>query len=613
MLEEQTEKSEDQTKPITQLITSLNKRKSFWDLFKVANFKGQLPILICILDHNDYHRAKKWSRALAKQIDAHVMAISSKYFSHEISKYITDYQIHSVFILDISRDSGQIHIASKEESIKSFVTTSLAVEQFQFIFDALESENLPIYQNTITTLLSIGKSADLFIFFKFFLSFIHIPSKVSLVDKQSVILTKSTKPVAQNIPYNRVELHADFMREYQLNENDYVIIYNPLQFIYSVASVKRTSKNISQGEIITSLGIKNKLGIMAHSKVVIHPLKKILAADIQLQDVKSLAEGNIYVSPDLYEQISAAKTDCFEVFNRTTTASFDISRANIMKSDSMSASSIKMSYLQREFLDFEHPPDTLSPYYYEQYHNLEKLNLEQLLFLKKQYANQKVNDIKDYEDKLEIKRILKKVDYNQVVLYPLYRKQEPRKEPVLKRLYHYLLSYLIRPASLKLKVIRPYSTDESSNIVRMSKSAMSLLGIAENDLILLQYRKESIAVPVLEFDQTELIREVNIVTNESSINISIGIPAHLRYKLGIKQIGKICKVERNLHFLFIKNVHLQFLPVLASVFAIFSFDELKPWIQILMTIFIIPLSMYITLSAVREKIPKPKRNKQSKI
>jgi hypothetical protein len=602
MQEEQNINSEGMKQQVEQLIASINKRRTFWELFKESHFIGKQPILICIFDQENPQRAKKWSRSLAKHTNAHVMAISSNYYSLEIKEYIENHQIHSFFFLEITDNSTDIHISSSEESLISFIKNSLVVEPV--LTFSHEAENLPIYEHAVTTFLKVGISADLVTFFTFLLSFIHIPSKVSLEDKQSAILTKSSLAVAQNIPYNRVELHPDFLQKFQLKENDYVIVYNPLKFIYTVASVKRTSKKMSQEEIITSLGIKNKLEMDSDSKVVLHPLKKIIATDIQLQDVKSLAEGNIFVSPDLYKKIMAAKTDCFEVFNRTTAASFDISKTNIIESTSMSPSSIKMSYLQREFLDFEHPPDTLSPYYYGQYHNLDKLDLDQLLFLKKQYANGKVNEISDYEEKLEIKRILKKVDYNQVVLYPLYRRQERKKNHLLIRFYHYLLELFIRSASLKLKVIRPYSTDESSNIVRMSKSAMSLLGIAENDLIWLHYRKQSIAVPVLEFDQTELIKEVNIVTNESAINISIGIPAHLRYQLGIKQIGKICEVERNMSFLFIKNVHLQFLPVLASVFAIFSFDHLKAWIQLLMTIGIIPLSMYITLSAVRAKIPK---------
>jgi hypothetical protein len=204
-----------------------------------------------------------------------------------------------------------------------------------------------------------------------------------------------------------------------------------------------------------------------------------------------------------------------------------------------------------------------------------------------------------------LKKIFKLSGFNNVAIYPLYLKPGKKKRFSITRLF---LNLVIRPASLNLNVIRPYSTDESSNIVRMSKSAMNLLGIAENDLVILHYRRKSIEVPVLEFDSPELVKETNIVTNESSINISIGIPAHLRYKLGIKQIGKIVEIERDLSFLFKKNFNLQFLPILAAIFAVFSLDELSFLKRVIICAIIVPISSFITLSAVREKIPKPRRS-----
>lgn len=598
-----TTNSEKEELEIKQLIATINKPISIWDYFKSDTYKGKQPILFLIIDKVDPIRAKKWSKALGKLTKAHVKAIHSINYSFEIESFIEEYKIHSLFILDLSYDTDSVLISSKDDSIQSFLANSFSVDAHQFSWSSTEIENLPIYMNTLTTFLKIGKAADLYNFFHFLFSFIHIVPKLSLKDNESITLCKSDKAVEQNIPYNRVELHPTFLTKYQLQENDYVIIYNPLNFAYTVACVKSTSK-IGLDEIITTSGIKNRLEIATNAKIVLHPLKKIIANNILIQDAKNLANGDIIVSPDIFQAVQAMGTDYLEVFNRTTSTSFDIKRAKIKESETLSNGSIKMSYLQREFLDFEHPPDTLSNYYFDLFNDVTKLDTEQIDFLKKHYDNKKVHEIKEYKEKQNIKKILKQVGYNQVVLYPLYRKSEIKKKPLYKKVYHLLLRHLIRSASLKLKVIRPYSTDESSNIVRMSKSAMSLLGITENDLIRLHYRKHSIVVPVLEFDSTELIKEVNIVTNDSAINISIGIPAHLRYKLGIKQIGKICEVERNLHFLFIKNFHLQFLPVLASVFAIFSINDLKLWTQILMTIAIVPFSMYITLSAVREKIPK---------
>jgi hypothetical protein len=323
-----------------------------------------------------------------------------------------------------------------------------------------------------------------------------------------------------------------------------------------------------------------------------------------VQNASQLVDGDISISKDIDDTLSAIGADHFEIVNRVTSASFDIERSKIKVKPTLEPGTIQLSYLQREFLDLEHPPDTLSKYYYDQIYEALINQAEPIDLIQNQYEKQKVREDLKYEDKQKLKKLIKLAGFNNVAIYPLYLKPKKKKRFSIATLF---LNLAIRRASLKLNVIRPYSTDESSNIVRMSKSAMNLLGIAENDLVILNYRRKSIEVPVLEFDSPELVKETNIVTNESSINISIGIPAHLRFKLGIKQIGKICEVERDLSFLFKKNLSLQFLPILAAAFAVFSLDELSFLNRSIITAIIIPISSFITLSVVREKIPKPRR------
>jgi len=426
--------------------------------------------------------------------------------------------------------------------------------------------------------------------------------KLSWEHKESMVLDVSRFSVKQSIPYNRVEFHPDVLIQFGLQENDYVVIYHPLNCKFSVASVK-SSPVINRNEIIVSPSIKKKLELWPHAKIVVHPLRRMISTNIQIQNVKQLADGTVIVSDDIYQQMNEMGAEHFEIVNRITSASVDIDRSKIVLDGSIKPGTVKMSYLQREFLDFEHPPNTLSDFYYNLFISTQRLNENQVVFLRDHYENNKVHHIDSYEEKLKAKEILKAVGYNHAVIYPLPEKKRRTKSGGIKDTFDIFLNWSIRPASLKLKVIRPYSTDESSNIVRISKSVMSLLGIEENDIIQLNYRGRSIKVPVLELDSTELIKETNIVCNESSINISIGIPAYLRDKLGIKQIGKICRVERDLKFLFRKNWNKQFLPIIATIFTIYSFD-IEVWIKIVIMFVIIPISSYITLSGVREKIQK---------
>jgi hypothetical protein len=588
---------------IERLIISENKPRSAFDFLKLSGtYKGKFPILILVRDSNDTIRAKNWCKTLHRLTKVHVKFIHSINYSLEIEAYIEEYKIQSLFILDIGHASEGINISSRNAAIKSFLTHSFSVDSHQFRWEQDEIENLPIYSNVLLSQIKVGKEVDLPKLCSFLISLIEVIPKLSLFD-ESQILNKSDGKVKQNLPYNRIELNPTFITQNKLQENDYVIIFNPLNFLSTVACVKSTP-NLAMNEIIISSSISKKLNIAVNGKIVLHPLERIIINRIIVQNASQLVDGDITVSKDIGEALTIIGANYFEIINRVTSASFDIERSKVKVNPNLRPGSIQLSYMQREFLDLEHPPDTLSKFYYDQICESLLNQLEPIDFVQKQYEKQKVREKLEYEDKQKLKKLIKLAGYNNVAIYPLYLKPEKKMRFSVTR---WFLNVAIRSASLNLNVIRPYSTDESSNIVRMPKSAMNLLGIAENDLIILKYRRKSIEVPVLEFDSPELVKETNIVTNESSINISIGIPAHLRYKLGIKQIGKICKVERDLSFLFKKNLSLQFLPILAAAFAVFSLDELSFLKRCIITAIIVPISSFITLSAVREKIPKPRR------
>jgi hypothetical protein len=588
---------------INRLIISETKPRSAFDFLKLSGtYIGNFPLLILVKNTNDSIRAKNWCKTLHRLTKAHVKFIHSINYSFEIEAYIEENKIQSVFIMDIEYTSEGIIISSRNKSIQSFLTQAFSVDRHQFSWGQDEIENLPIYSNTLLTQIKVGKEVDLSKLCSFLISLTEVIPKLSLFD-ESQILNKCDGKVKQNLPYNRIELNPTFITQNKLQENDYVIIFNPLNFISTVACVKSTP-NLGMNEIITSSSISKKLNIAINGEIVLHPLERIIVERIIVQNASQLVDGDITISKDIGEALTIIGADYFEIVNRVTSASFDIERSKVKVNPSLSPGTIQLSYMQREFLDLEHPPDTLSKFYYDQICESLLNQLEPIDLIQKHYEKQKVREDLKYEDKQKVKKLMKLAGYNNVAIYPLYLKPAKKPRFSLSRLF---LNVAIRPAALKLNVIRPYSTDESSNIVRMSKSAMNLLGIAENDLVILNYRRKSIEVPVLEFDSPELVKETNIVTNDSSINISIGIPAHLRYKLGIKQIGKICEVERDLAFLFKKNLSLQFLPILAAAFAVFSLDELSFLERILITAIIVPISSFITLSVVREKIPKPRR------
>lgn len=567
--------------------------------FSKSMYKGEKEILIVVKDTQNKNRAKFWARKLHKIYHVHVLAVTL-FHSQKIDSYINKNNIASVIVVDIEATNKGIVISTEDDSLYSFLSESLSINNEQQV--NLRKEDVKTFRTCrFTSLIKIGQIKNYHRFFAFFTSYIHLHPKLSLEHRESKIYRVSGKKVGQNIPFNRVELNPSVLEQLNLQENDYVVIYNPMNSKFAIGCIKSSKKSMAD-EIILSLSIKKKLELP--SAIVFHPLKKIISSKIQIQAVKKIADGSITVSDDIFQKVNEIGTSHFEIVNGATSASIDLERSKIILDSSLDAGTIRLSYLQREFLNFEHPPDTLSDYYYQLFSSTPELTDEQLNFLAEHYSHNKVHKIDTYEEKVKAKKLLQKVGYNRAVIYPLPEKRRRKKLNPLQKLFHFYLRWSIRPSSVKLKVIRPYSTDESSNIVRVSKSVMSLLGIAENDLITLHYRGRTITVPVLELASTELIKETNIISNESSINISIGIPAHLRDKLGIKQIGKICDVERDLFYLFRKSVNTQFLPVLATIFTITQLKIDDWWIKVAMIIIIVPLSSYLTLSAVREKIPK---------
>lgn len=580
------------------IIKEHNSSKYFFSITR-GSFKGESSILILVMDSQSTARAKKWAKAISRLTKAHVKTVKTIDYSFEIESYIKEHKIRFLFILDFNHDRDESIISAKNDSVQSFLTKSFLINRHPFTFIASEAEK---YFHALTTEVKIGKNVDARKLIDFFLSIIELIPKLSLADNESHIFTKSSHKVKPSIPYNRVELNPKLLKQYDFRENDNVIIYNPFTHLSTVACLKSSPKS-GLDEINISPSISNKIGLTQNGQIVFHPLKKVVGENIVIQNVNKLADGAITVSDDIYQMIETFGADHFEIISRATGSSLDIERTKIHPSSSSPDGTIKLSYLQREFLGLEHPPDTLSPYYMELFLNkLENQNDKD--FLNAHYANEKVHEIDTFEERKKAKGIFKKVGYYQAAIYPIYGKRTKKKMFFLKRIFFLLLRWVIRPANLKLKVIRPYSTDESSNIVRISKNVMSLLGIEENDLIKINYRGRSVSVPVLGLDSAELIEETNIVSNKSSINISIGIPAHLRAKLGIKQIGKVCDVERDLVFLLRKNLYIQFLPILAAIFGISSLGFLPIWLKITLSICMVPLTSYIILSSVREKIPK---------
>jgi hypothetical protein len=429
---------------------------------------------------------------------------------------------------------------------------------------------------------------------------LHILSILSLRLKlmtrdhlEPAVLKISQRGLTNIFPHNRIELHGDKMTELQLSENDYVVLANVKTGKRRRCVVKR-NQEISTEEIILGRSTKEKLMTENGTSVYLIKENKITFTKYGKQVVHSVRDGYIIVSSSIYNALQN-KGESFELVNVVTGKSFDIPLSKIRSEDSLNPSTVKLSFLQRQFLEYEQPPNTIDSYFYEKFKEHPDAQEKFLNYYKAEKAVPKL----DYLAQLDLMRNFNQIGYTMLHLYPF----EPTNPKVRlhKRLWEFLLEKIIGQKCLSLSAIRPYSTDESSNAVRMSPSAMKLLGVDETDTIILKNRGKRVKARVLAIESIDLLRETNIVTHDSSMNISIGIPSHLRSELGLKNIGKVIEVERDLTYLFKKNLNLQFLPTIATILTAFTLN-MKPLFQILLVIALVPLSVFLTFSNVREKI-----------
>ncbi|OLO40522.1 hypothetical protein BTR23_05900 [Alkalihalophilus pseudofirmus] len=403
-------------------------------------------------------------------------------------------------------------------------------------------------------------------------------------------------------PHHRVDLHPKQMQKLGLAENDYVTVWNPLNGKCRRCVVQANDQFTLEDDIQIGLSTKNKLEVTANNvaKLLIQKYPCASFNKIGVMNVNAIKNGNIIVSKNIYDALDQQCT-MFEMVNTVTGASFDIHRSNITYNATLDDETVKLNFLQRQFIDYELPPDILSDYYYQKFYTHPKAD-EQVHEVLKHYENGEAMPFFPYIERQVFKASLQKVGYVDAKLYPLHdysKKTENRS--IFKRINNEIAEKMIRQATLQLKVIRPYSTDEANNIVRVSPHSLKLLGLEETDTIILKNRATEVKVRVLAMDSVDLVRETSIIPSESSMNVSIGIPAPIRNELGLKNVGKIIEVQRCLPYLFRKNLNLQFFSIIAAVLATMS-TGLSLDYMIMILCILIPISVYISFSKVRESI-----------
>jgi len=132
--------------------------------------------------------------------------------------------------------------------------------------------------------------------------------------------------------------------------------------------------------------------------------------------------------------------------------------------------------------------------------------------------------------------------------------------------------------------------DDKNEIARMNKVGMGLLGVVENDVVLVKYKGHEQKLKVLEWDELE--------------DYQISISAVNRKKMEMNNINDVVKVKRYSIHAFKRTSHAQFLAVLGALITVFCLlnGMVNLVLSILISIAVIPVGLFFILIEERVRV-----------
>ena len=320
----------------------------------------------------------------------------------------------------------------------------------------------------------------------------------------------------------------------------------------------------------------------------------------------------IYFSSQLYaDKKEEAKKFDYVIFNRYTDSRLHVEYekmdyadfGRVKNDDGNPAKKIMIPRYYKRLLGYLDYP--LRMIREEEYNNILKKieSNEEKNLLKKSYEKingeifYKIKDSCMVDEKDSLKKVIeieKKLGlYNEIEILKTPKLKIEKRSIVKKLKYKWdkirinLLKKVIGKSEYLLKAEWTSETDDRNNIARLSDDMMSLLGVSENDKILVKFGKQQVVLRVLEDDNLT--------------NYQIGIPASARKRLNMNSVNDIVVVHRDMVHIFWRHSEEQTIAILGTVLAVFQVTNII-WLDVLLCIIITPLIMYFVLNEERVKV-----------
>ena len=280
----------------------------------------------------------------------------------------------------------------------------------------------------------------------------------------------------------------------------------------------------------------------------------------------------------------------FELYNPFTYDSIIIKREHIVVDETLTKDgTIRLNRKQRFCLGCELPQILTA----EQWNTLEA-NKEEIALISEVYDGEDhiLNKNASYKQKSEAKKIIANHFASKMMLIPVLRSAGQKKKSFGRR----LTDFYVGKSTISLICRRPYDNDEGLDIIRMSPSNMSLLGIDEMDKVILQYKDRKISTRVLSLEDDDAFLETNLPI---STDLVVGVPVHIRKKLGVMDLSTTIKVDRDTAFIFKKSINEQIVPILLTLFSTNLFTDFSVVLSAGLSLLAIPIVLYFNLSSKR--------------
>lgn len=354
-----------------------------------------------------------------------------------------------------------------------------------------------------------------------------------------------------------------------------------------------TAPDVGDNTFLATTQVVRRLNLTDNATVNLYRLYSGTYQQIMTQRIENIRENNIVVSKfDANgKEIDLKNFSHYEIYNLLSGGSIVVKTGHIIIDPDLCAGTIRLNRKQRLFLGLELP---------------RILTEEQWDFLKKRLTPDEMNEIislygapgsaqtedADHNVKKSCKKIIKK---NLGLCTKIIPVLETVREPK-KNIINAICDFYVGKSTISLMAKRPFENDEGLDIVRMTRSNMNLLGIDEMDKVVLQYKNKKISCRVLDFENENSFLKTN---KPSPMELSVGIPVHIRNRLGIDDLSSAVKIDRDTVFIFKKSLNEQVVPIILTVFSAILFSDFSALASMLLSIIAIPIVVYFNLSSKR--------------